>query len=114
MAKPDTLTPAQYRARYERILKLRGPEDAPVMTYEDIGAKFKPPISRERVRQIIEAGPPAAHGRPRAAHNIEKKRAALALWIERRNNRAERGQDTAYAESRIASLSVELASVDGG
>lgn len=50
-------------ATYERIMGMR--YGVPKMTLQAIGETFDPPLSRERIRQIIARGRPAGpNGRP--------------------------------------------------
>lgn len=98
-------------ARYERIKALRA-QDEPV-PYEDIGAMFSPPLTRERVRQIAEGGRPAKGGRPGRADRAEVMRRKLAEWERRLANRKAKGLPTEEAERRVAEWSAELARVTG-
>lgn len=63
-ARPVTSLEAR-QARYERLVALTapGPDGEPGMSHEAAGRLFDPPLSRERVRQIL-AAPPKPNGRP--------------------------------------------------
>src|SRR6188768_1788122 len=93
-------------ARYERIMAMRGEDPAnPKMSYEDIGAAFDPPLSRERVRQIIDK-PPKRPGRPHAPGRRDIMRRKLAYWEERALN-AKSDKQAAEAKERIAFFSAQ-------
>jgi hypothetical protein len=95
-------------ARYERIIAMRGPDpEKPKMSYEDIGAQFDPPLSRERVRQIIEK-PPARPGRPSAPGRTDVMRRKLAYWEDRLVN-AKTPEQGDEAKQRIEHFSRVLA-----
>ncbi len=95
-------------ARYERIMAMRGPDpENPLMSYEDIGLRFDPPLSRERVRQII-AKPPKKPGRPSAPGRTDVLRRKLAFWEDRLAN-AKSEPQAAEARDRIDHFSRILA-----
>jgi DNA-directed RNA polymerase sigma subunit (sigma70/sigma32) len=61
-------TLAERTARYERVHALRAtanPVTGKRWTMEDIGATFDPPLTKQRVKQILDNPPPLAVGRPR-------------------------------------------------
>lgn len=96
-------------ARYERIIAMRGDDpEHPKMSYEEIGASFTPPLTRERVRQII-AKPPRRPGRPTSPGRRDVLRRKLAFWEERRTAGLKQGNDTSGADERIVFFSGELA-----
>lgn len=110
---PDVQPLDERIARYERIMAMRGKDPAnPDMSLEDIGAAFDPPLSRERVRQIIEQGMPRRVGRPSSPEKRDELRRLLATWERRRAARAARGLDTRTAEARISALTTQLATFD--
>ena len=94
-------------ARYERIMAMRGPEDHPRMSYEEIGAAFDPPLTRERVRQII-AKPPRRPGRPSGIGRRDALRRKLQFW-EARRARAKTERQREDAANRVAHFSNLLA-----
>lgn len=100
-------------ARYERIIAMRGPNpEAPLMSLDDIGATFVPPLSRQRVLQIIEDGVPKRSGRPRNPARRDELRRKLGVWEQRRARHLAAGTDATTADRRIAALSAELAAFD--
>lgn len=101
----DTLE--ERRARYERIVAMRGNG----MTLEAIGASFDPPLTKQRVRQILEREP-QRNGRPHADHRRATLRGRLQFWEARRAARAQEGLDTIYADARIIALSEQIAALE--
>jgi hypothetical protein len=91
--------------RYRRIKEMR--HRTPPMTLADIGASFDPPLSKERVRQIL-ATPPRRPGRHKSDPKREDIVARLAFWETRRARLARRGEDTTFADTRVAALTAEL------
>jgi hypothetical protein len=75
-----------------------------------IGGVFDPPLSRQRIQQIIDK-PPRKPGPPFNPNKIEELRSKLRLWEKRRAARQTRGQPTDVADLRIATLLGEIAFV---
>ena len=92
--------------RYARIVELRAD---PSLTLDDIGQRFDPPLTRQRVQQILDAGMPKRPGRPMSLARRDALRRTLGVWEERLANRSAKGLDTANAERRIAAIRAELA-----
>lgn len=103
------LTRKQSIERYDRIVALR--EQDPPLSYEAIGALFDPPLSRQRVAEIVSLGRPKAIGRPGHADRRERLERKLATWQGRLVGRRERGVGVEEAERRIAELTDELSRV---
>jgi hypothetical protein len=81
------------------------------MTLEAIGKQFDPPLSKQRVTQIL-AHPEKAgrrEGRPDGPNKRADLQHRLAFWEQRRANRVAEGADAAYANGRIAAITEELA-----
>jgi hypothetical protein len=95
------------RARYERIVAMRDQN----MTLEAIGASFDPPLSKQRVLQIL-AKAPRRVGRPHSADRRETLRALLRFWEARRAARAKVGADTVYSDDRVRVLSERIAALE--
>lgn len=91
--------------RYRRIKEMR--HQTPPMTLADIGASFDPPLTKERVRQIL-AVPPRRAGRHKSDLKRDDIVARLAFWENRRARLARRGDDTTFADGRMAALEAEL------
>lgn len=100
---------SERRARYERVVAMRSQK--PPMTFAAIGAQFDPPLTKERVRQIL-AHPPRATGRPTGANRRDELRKRLAYWEDQRLSRERNGFDATYAASRVAAISADLADLE--
>jgi hypothetical protein len=93
--------------RYERIMAMRS--EVPPLSYAKIGATFDPPLSKERVRQIVKAGKPRRAGRPASPDRRTVLRRKLAFHERRLRAAIADGRSPGASETRIAELSVELA-----
>jgi hypothetical protein len=78
------------------------------MSLEEIGAAFDPPLSRQRVQQIIDK-PPREPGRPSKPTRKDTLRRKLAGWERRRAVKRDAGLPTPTEDNRIAILSADLA-----
>jgi hypothetical protein len=102
-----TIAPLQERrARYERIMAMT--KDG--MDLESIGLALTPPLTRQRVQQIIDK-PPRKPGPPFNPEKLAQLRSKLSLWEKRRAARQTRAQPTDVADLRIAALLAEIAFV---
>ena len=95
------------RARYERIVAMRDNG----MTLDAIGASFEPPLTKQRVKQILQKEPRRV-GRPHSPHRKTDLRARLKFWEKKRASRLSAGEDTTYADDRIRLVSDQIAALE--
>lgn len=102
----DTL--ADRVARYERIIAMT--TLTPKLTHEQIGLQLDPPLTKERVRQIIAAGRPQPNGRPPGPKRRAKLTRRLQHWESQLAAAQSKGNAelAADARARIADLSRAL------
>jgi hypothetical protein len=101
-------TLAKRQARYERIMAMLRVEPKP--TLEEIGARLDPPLTRERVRQIVRDGLPKRAGRPSGVNRRDALTRRLQFW-ENRLASARTVHDRTTARERVATISGDLAAL---
>lgn len=99
---------AERQARYERIVELRD-QGIPLA---GIGAQLNPPLTRERVRQIIRLGPPRSAGRTPSDEYRDPIRRRVKYWEEQVRSRTAQRLDASYATKRLLANRLALAALD--
>jgi hypothetical protein len=99
------LTRDERLSRFERIMAMRGDG----LAYEAIGAALDPPLSKQRVLQIVASGPPRPTGRPAGPERRARLRSRLVFHERRLRVAIKKGAAQEPHRSRVAALAAELA-----